>query len=159
MSNIITRNHEFENKLNWVKQNKKTIEMRHEKDTNSTYIYRTPEIDMAFLSENWNFFKRVEMAVIEGTNIYDKRPIIYYKIDTAGWIKLKIESTYTYNETDQAYNPETFGEIETIETWEWDKEENTFFLYGVNEKETGDEVHFSEYVTSNDPLNDCVQYQ
>lgn len=86
-ANIITRNHDFENKLNWVKQNKKTIEMRHEKDTQSTYVYRTPEIDYAFKYQDWGFFERLEMAVIDEVDTSDRRSRIYYRINTAGWLK------------------------------------------------------------------------
>ena len=59
--NIITRNHNFENILNWVKMERKYFYLAHEKDAEPRLrILRTEKLDKAFQEENWEAFEDAE---------------------------------------------------------------------------------------------------
>lgn len=54
-----------------------------EKDTRSSYAYRTHEIDEAFKNENWKFFERLLETMYWNIDTSIKRQ--WHKIDTTGW--------------------------------------------------------------------------
>ena len=66
MKTIITRNHGFEDKLNYVKKNRKTYDVFHEKSTRPLRVKKTEEVDQAFEKEDWGFFEDLEAAWYPG---------------------------------------------------------------------------------------------
>lgn len=58
---IIERSHNFENTLNHVEKKNKYFYLRHEKDTYPIRVKITPELNVAFLKEDWSKFEAVEM--------------------------------------------------------------------------------------------------
>ena len=57
---IITRNHNFENKLTYVKRVGKRYELSHEKSIRPLILAETPELKKAFESENWEVLESIE---------------------------------------------------------------------------------------------------
>lgn len=62
----ISREHLFENRLNLVRQSWKFYYIHHEKDMNCIRVLRTPELDAAFQSGNWDAFVEAEAKALHG---------------------------------------------------------------------------------------------
>ena len=66
MTNIISRNHNFENILNWVKKGRKYFYLAHEKDSEPRIrIAKNERLEKAFQEEDWLEFERAEFEYAE----------------------------------------------------------------------------------------------
>jgi hypothetical protein len=62
----ISRDHDFENKLNLVQKGKKYFYLYHEKSVNPVRIEITTKGKVAFNSYNWNYFEKAEANYFGG---------------------------------------------------------------------------------------------
>jgi len=60
MTKVIERPHLFENRLNYVEKKNKYFYLKHEKDNYPIRVKITPELNLAFLNEDWNKFETAE---------------------------------------------------------------------------------------------------
>jgi len=64
---VITRNHNFENKLNFVQKKNKYFYLGHEKSANPIRILINSNGLKAFESEDWNYFENKEAIFYGGS--------------------------------------------------------------------------------------------
>lgn len=57
---IIERPHNFENTLNHVEKKNKYFYLKHEKDVYPIRVKITPELNVAFLKQDWSKFEEAE---------------------------------------------------------------------------------------------------
>ena len=63
----ITRNHNFERRLNLVQKGRKYFYLWHEKSSNPVKIKITPNGLAAFQNEDWDYFTQKEAEFFGGT--------------------------------------------------------------------------------------------
>jgi len=62
----ISRDHNFENKLNYVQKGRKYFYVLHEKSINPVKIKITEKGEIAFDTNNWNYFEQKEAEYFGG---------------------------------------------------------------------------------------------
>ena len=68
---VLNRKHNFEDRLNQVRMGRKYFYLYHEhtKEGHGIRIPRTPQLDEAFVSEDWDVFQTAEANALGGEYI------------------------------------------------------------------------------------------